>query len=140
LARMQPLSPSATTEVLELLTPNMQDLIVEANIKNNHAGPIATAWESALLKAIRLPPIDMLSLEKKRLEDASWGGLEKGDDKQSPERPSSSATTLSTPHRAKNFWEKEVVEEVMMVPDTTTISTSTPATPTTTVSEEEESP
>lgn len=107
LARMQPLSSSATTEVLELLTPDMQALVVEANIKNNHAGPIATAWEAALLKAIRLPPIESsdTSLEKD-------GGVEKSE-KQSPERPSS-----NTPHRAKNFWEKEVVEEVT-VPDTT---------------------
>ena len=106
---MQPLSPSATTEVLELLTPDMQDLIVEANIKNNHAGPIATAWEAALLKAIRLPSTDSddtTPIEKK-------DGVEKSE-KQSPERPSS-----ATPQRAKNFWEKEVVEEVT-VPDTVT--------------------
>ena len=91
----------------------MQDLVIEANIKNNHAGPIATAWEAALLKAIRLPPTesDTPPLEKR-------DGGEKSE-RQSPERPSSA--TLSTPHRAKNFWEKEVVEEVM-VPDTTTTS------------------
>ena len=108
LARMQPLSPSETTEVLELLTPDMQDLVIEANIKNNNAGPIATAWEAALLKAIHLPPIDSgdtLLLEKK-LEN----GVENSDRKQSPERPSSARL------RAKNFWEKEVVEEVT-VPD-----------------------
>lgn len=102
---MQPLSPSATTEALELLTPDMQALVVEANIKNNHAGPIATAWEAALLKAIRLPPIDSDTppLEKK-------DRVEKNEN-QSPER-SSSCSILSTPHRSKNFWEKEVVEEV----------------------------
>ena len=98
---MQPVSPSAMTEVLELLTPDMQALVVEANIKNNRAGPIATAWETALLQAIRLPPMDSdTALEK--------DGLEKSE-KQSPERTSS---TLSTPYRSKNFWEKEVVEEV----------------------------
>ena len=116
---MQPLSPSATTEVLELLTPAMQDLIVEANIKNNHAGPIATAWEAALLKAIRLPLIDSdddtLSLEKK-------DGVEKSE-KQSPERPPSAS--LSSLHRVKQFWEKEVVEEVT-VPDTTTTVSELP--------------
>ena len=96
---MQPLSPSATTETLELLTPDIQALVVEANIKNNHAGPIATAWEAALLKAIRLPPTD----SDTPLEE---DGLEKSG-KQSPERPSS-----TTPYRSKNFWEKEVVEEV----------------------------
>jgi hypothetical protein len=97
---MQPLSQSAMTEVLEMLTPDMQSLVVEANIKNNRAGPIATAWEAALLKAIRLRPIDSrTALEKKRVEKS----------KESPERASSS---LSTPHRPKNFWEKEVVEEV----------------------------
>ena len=113
---MQPLSSSATTEVLELLTPDIQDLIVEANIKNNNAGPIATAWEAALLKALRLPSTDSddtTPLEKK-------DGAEKSE-KQSPERPSSA--TPSTPHRAKNFWEKEVVEEVT-VPDTITTSVS----------------
>jgi hypothetical protein len=105
---MQPLSSSATTETLQLLTPDMLALVVEANIKNNHAGPIATAWEAALLKAIRLPP-DMPPLEKK-------DGVEKNG-KQSPERSSSSMSTLSTPNRSKNFWEKEVVDEVT-VPDT----------------------
>jgi hypothetical protein len=118
LARMQPLSPSATTEVLELLAPDIQDLIVEANIKNNHAGPVATAWEAALLKAIRLPPTD--SDDTLPLED----GAEKSG-KQSPERPSSA---LSTPHRAKNFWEKEVVEEVT-VPDTNVTITTTVTAP-----------
>ena len=101
---MQPLSPSATTEALDLLTPDMRALVVEANIKNNHAGPIATAWEAALLKAIHLPPIDsdMPPHEKKY-----W--VERNENR-SPER--SSSCTLSTPHRSKNFWEKEVVEEV----------------------------
>ena len=108
---MQPLSPSATTEVLELLTPDMQTLVVEANIKNNRMGPIATAWEAALLKAIRLPPPDDTPppLEK---ED---GVLERSEI-QSLER--SSSFTLSTPHRSKNFWEKEVEEEEVTVPVT----------------------
>lgn len=110
LARMRPLSPSTTTEVLESFTPYMHELIIEANVKNNHVGPIAAAWEAALLKAIRLPSIesgDTQSLEKK-------DGVE-NNEKQCLERSSS----LSTPYRAKNFWEKEVVEEVT-VPDTTT--------------------
>lgn len=98
---MQPLSPSATTEALQLLTPDMQALVVEANIKNTRAGPIATAWEAALLKAICLPPIDSDMALK---ED----GVEKTE-KKNPERKWS---TLSTPHRSKNFWEKEVMEEV----------------------------
>ena len=110
LARMQPLSPSTTIEVLELLTPNMRDLIVEANIKNNLAGPIATAWEAALLKAIHLPSTES---DDKTTPIDKKDGVEKSE-KQSPERPSS-----VTPHRAKNFWEKEVVEEVT-VPDTIT--------------------
>lgn len=108
LARMQPLSPSATTETLKLLTPDMQALVVEANIKNNHAGPIATAWEAALLKAIRLPPNDSDTPPLEKTE-----GVEEKSENKSQERSSS----LSTPHRAKNFWEKEVVEEVT-VPDT----------------------
>ena len=107
---MQPLSPSTTTEVLELLTPNMRDLIVEANIKNNLAGPIATAWEAALLKAIHLPSTES---DDKTTPIDKKDGVEKSE-KQSPERPSS-----ATPHRAKNFWEKEVVEEVT-VPDSIT--------------------
>ena len=108
LARMQPLSTSATTETLESLTPDIQALVVEANIKNNHAGPIATAWEAALLKAIRLPPNDSDTpppLEK--------DGVEKNGKQSPPERPSS-----TTPYRTKNFWEKEVVEEVTVVPVT----------------------
>lgn len=87
------------TEALRLLTPDIQALVVEANIKNNRAGPIATAWEAALLKAIRLSPI-YTALEKDGVETS---------EKQCSERMSS---TLSTPHRSKNFWEKDVMEEV----------------------------
>ena len=89
----------------------MHELIIEANVKNNHVGPIAAAWEAALLKALRLPSIDSgdtQSLEKK-------DGVEKNEN-QCLERSSSS---LSIPYRAKNFWEKEVVEEVT-VPDAIT--------------------
>ena len=108
---MQPLSPSATTEVLDLLTPDMQALVVEANIKNNNAGPIATAWEAALLKAIRIPSndSDTLPFEKKE------GGVvvvEK--EKEKNERPSlvERSSSSSSSIRSRNFWEKEVVDEV----------------------------
>lgn len=96
---MQPLSPSAMAETLELLTPDMQALVVEANIKNNSAGPIATAWEAALLRAIRMTPG----------KNSSDGKLVEGSAKQNPD---GTPSTPSTPHRSKNFWEKEVVEEV----------------------------
>lgn len=106
LARMQPLPPPAMNEALAMLTPEMQALVVEANIKNNHAGPIATAWEAALLRAIRVPTLDSdIALE----QDGSNGNAVEKLQNQSPERTTS---TPSTPHRFKNFWEKEVVEEV----------------------------
>jgi len=102
LARMRPLSPAATTEVLDLLTPDMQALVVEANIKNNSVGPIATAWEAALRKAVRLPSP---TLEKKEVEENEKPGLER-----------SLSSSSSAPNRFKNFWEKEVVDEVVTVP------------------------
>ena len=117
---MQPLSPSATSEALALLTPEIQALIVEANIKNNHTGPIATAWEAALLKAIRVPTLDSdTTLEQDGLNRE---GVEKGK-RQNLERTS---PTPSTPRRSKKFWEKEVVEEVT-VP--TTVSESHSSSP-----------
>ena len=107
---MQPLSPSATTEVLDLLTPDMQALVVEANIKNNNAGPIATAWEAALLKAIRIPSndSDTLPLEKKE-----GMAVVVGKEKEKNERPSLvERSSSSSSIRSRNFWEKEVVDEV----------------------------
>lgn len=107
---MQPLSPSATTEVLDLLTPDMQALVVEANIKNNNAGPIATAWEAALLKAIRIPSndSDTLPFEKKE-----GGVVVVGKEDEKNERPSLvERSSSSSSIRSRNFWEKEVVDEV----------------------------
>ena len=121
LARMQPLSPSATNEALGLLTPEIQALIVEANIKNIHTGPIATAWEAALLKAICVPTLDSdTTLEQDGLNREE--GVEKSN-RQNLERTS---PTPSTPRRSKNFWEKEVVEEVTMP---TTVSESHSSSP-----------
>jgi hypothetical protein len=50
LARMQTLWPSKTTEALNNIMPEMRNLVVEANIKNQSAGPVATAWDTALRK------------------------------------------------------------------------------------------
>lgn len=103
------------TETLALLTPDIQDLIVEANIKNNHAGPIATAWEAALLKAIRVPALNSdTPLEKGDPDENVTRRVEKSKQRDSETTPS----IPFAPHRTKNFWEKEVVEEEVMVPAT----------------------
>lgn len=51
LARMEPLTEAKTKEVFEEITPEMCNLIIEANIKNQTAGPIATAWDAALRRS-----------------------------------------------------------------------------------------
>lgn len=51
LARMEPLTEAKTKEVFEEITPEMYNLIIEANIKNQTAGPIATAWDAALRRS-----------------------------------------------------------------------------------------
>ena len=85
LARMQPLSPSKAVEALDSITPEMRNLVIEANIKNQSAGPVAAAWDAALRKV---------------REKAS-------------SQPPDSTTTNSTPFtpRSRNFWERDVVEE-----------------------------
>ena len=106
------------TEALALLTPDMQALVVEANIKNNRTGPIATAWEAALLRANRVPALDSdTELEK----DGSNGNVvvEKG-------KKEGTLSTPTTPHRAKHFWEKEVVDEVTVPGTVSEIESSRP--------------
>ena len=48
---MEPLTQAKTKEVFEEITPEMCNLIIEANIKNQTAGPIANAWDAALRRA-----------------------------------------------------------------------------------------
>ena len=48
---MEPLTQAKTKEVFEEITPEMCNLIIEANIKNQTAGPIASAWDAALRRA-----------------------------------------------------------------------------------------
>jgi hypothetical protein len=103
------------TEALASLTPDMQALVVEANIKNNHTGPIATAWEAALLRANRVPALDCDT----ELEKDGNVVVEKG-------KKEGTLSTPTTPHRAKNFWEKEVVDEVTVPATVSEIQSSRP--------------
>ncbi len=48
---MEPLTQAKSKEVFEEITPEMCNLIIEANIKNQTAGPIANAWDAALRQA-----------------------------------------------------------------------------------------
>jgi len=83
LARMQPLSPSKAVEALDSITPEMRNLVIEANIKNQSAGPVAAAWDAALRKV---------------REKAS----------SQPDSMTTNGAPL-TP-RSRNFWEKDVAE------------------------------
>lgn len=53
LASMRPLSTEKTRETMELLTPEMHAMVVEANIKNHTSVPIQAAWKAALATASR---------------------------------------------------------------------------------------
>lgn len=84
---MQPLSPTKTKEAFEQLTPEMRNLIIEANIKNQSAGPIANAWDVALRKA------DKAAVAASAKTAATTAA--KADGTRTPATP-----------RTKNFWEK----------------------------------
>jgi len=56
LALMQPLSPERTTETLDILTPEIHAMVVEANIKNHTSGPIHAAWKAALASTSKQVP------------------------------------------------------------------------------------
>jgi hypothetical protein len=60
LALMQPLSPEKTRETLDVLTPEMHAMVVEANIKNHTSGPIQTAWRSTLATTSKHVPADSI--------------------------------------------------------------------------------
>ena len=60
LALMQPLSPEKTRETLDILTPEMHAMVVEANIKNHTSGPIQTAWRSALATTSKQAPAESI--------------------------------------------------------------------------------
>ena len=89
LARMQPLSPAKAVEALDSITPEMRNLVIEANIKNQSAGPVAAAWDAALRKVRE----------------------------RAGSQPPDSTTTNGVPltPRSRNFWEKAVVEEEPVV-------------------------
>lgn len=60
LALMQPLSPEKTRETIDILTPEMHAMIVEANIKNHPDGLIQAAWKSALEEELPRTPNSLL--------------------------------------------------------------------------------
>ncbi|KAF9477885.1 hypothetical protein BDN70DRAFT_79649 [Pholiota conissans] len=101
LANMSPLSPAQTKKAFDQLTPEMRNLIIEANIKNQTAGPIANTWNAVLRKAA--------SAAASKSTTTTEAGAE--------------AKTPSTP-RSTNFWEKatgvvEDTEASMVFVDTT---------------------
>ncbi|KDR75519.1 hypothetical protein GALMADRAFT_247963 [Galerina marginata CBS 339.88] len=100
LARMFPLSPAQTTEALEKLTPEMRHLVIEANIKNQTAGPIASAWDAALRRAREISLIT----------HPSGGSTTMSSNAGNSTSPATTNTTPITP-RTKNFWEKDAGEE-----------------------------
>ncbi|KAF8957346.1 hypothetical protein BDZ97DRAFT_1846999 [Flammula alnicola] len=100
LARMHPVSAAQSTQAFDALTPELRNLVVEANIKNQSAGPIAAAWEAAL-RLRKVTPRDPASGMTTRNSSS------KTDVHELVETPK----TL----RTKNFWEKEVVEEAESV-------------------------
>ncbi|KAF9556248.1 hypothetical protein CPC08DRAFT_670121 [Agrocybe pediades] len=99
LARMHPLTPAQTAQVLEKLTPEMRNLVLEANIKNQTAGPVANAWDAAL----------------RRATEALLPGANNDNDAVTQDAASQTKTrappaAVAAPKRAKNFWEKDVAE------------------------------
>jgi len=88
LARMQPLSPAKTAEALDKLSPEMQALVVEANIKNHMGGPIASACEAALKKSRSI-----FSPSRSSSQSMQTPGKVKQEIPQTP--------------RTREFWEKE---------------------------------
>lgn len=54
LARMYPISPALCADLMQKLAREMEDLVVEANIKKD-VGPLRSAWEGAVKKGIRGP-------------------------------------------------------------------------------------
>ncbi|KAH9485695.1 Chaperone protein DnaJ [Psilocybe cubensis] len=107
LARMHPLSPSQTLEALEKVSPTIRDLIIEANIKNQTAGPIAVAWDAALRKAL-----DALILEARTNSTAAQAQTNMdGAGVAETSSPTVSAAAVPITPRAKNFWEKDTASE-----------------------------
>ncbi|KAF8161443.1 hypothetical protein B0H34DRAFT_747330 [Crassisporium funariophilum] len=114
LARPAPLTRAHTEKALERLTPEMEALVVEANIKNQVGGPIRGAWEAALAKMAFGSPVK-----------ASHAGVEKEkeSDNDRPRTPTPASMPM-TP-RSKNFWERAAGEEEVAVP----VLQRTPSTP-----------
>ena len=109
LALMQPLSPEKTRETLDILTPEMHAMVVEANIKNHTSGPIQTAWKSALATS-KQPPAEStvdqntyttVKEELPRTPNSLWDEIEGEEDTEehgprigSPSKSSSVSPTL----------------------------------------------
>lgn len=52
LARMYPMSPALCAELMQKLAREIEDLVVEANIKKD-VGPLRSAWEGAVKDGMR---------------------------------------------------------------------------------------
>jgi hypothetical protein len=50
---MTPLSKEETVSLLQTLSPKIQDLVIEHNLKKD-SGPLRSAWEQAILRGRRL--------------------------------------------------------------------------------------
>ena len=55
-ARMRPVSQQRTTELIAQLTPEMEALIIESNIKQE-SGPLSSAWDAALRRVSPQPQL-----------------------------------------------------------------------------------
>ncbi|TFK26319.1 hypothetical protein FA15DRAFT_667614 [Coprinopsis marcescibilis] len=51
-ARLEPVTPGTATQVLTELAPEMEQLMLEANLKKS-SGPLKTAWEAAVARAFK---------------------------------------------------------------------------------------
>lgn len=104
LAQMRPVTPTQATAAYEALTPEMQNLVIEANIKNQAMGPIAAAWEAAVTKAKSFST---------RINGTSGG------------------TATPATNRTRAFWEKDIAESEIVLVDSTMLESNPPSAPST---------
>lgn len=96
----------------------MYNLVVEANIKNQVAGPVASAWDAALRQDAAKPKTKRVHASLPSEPKSNNGHNHASDDSCcspgiSPNTTSltdGTAFTLKAAPRAKNFWEKDVAD------------------------------
>ncbi|PPQ63754.1 hypothetical protein CVT24_004263 [Panaeolus cyanescens] len=120
LARMTPLPPKEASETYQKLAPEMYNLVIEANIKNQIAGPVASAWEEAIRADAIQQKTKQAHTSSTPSKSNNGHSHNSGDSCCSPSTGTSpnttsltgSTATLKQPAtpRAKNFWEKDVAD------------------------------